>query len=161
MTRLKKPGIHYWQDKLKCKHFIVCLRPDTFKYIKVWTILSSRYVWIGPSTLNWSMVHSSVTYNCALSHHAGHCSRLQTVSVSLIPKNSWTLGLWLLTLQWPSQTQRPNNLIQPCRSSALRQECCRRPGWKSYWTDWSNLVHTAWVISSRQQSGCPCMFWLC
>lgn len=59
MTRLKKPGIHYWQDKLKCKHFIVCLRPDTFKYIKVWTILSSRYVWIGPSTLNWSMVHSN------------------------------------------------------------------------------------------------------
>lgn len=53
------------------------------------------------------------------------------------------------------------NLIPPCTSSAPRKECCRRQGWKSYWTDWSNLMHTAGVISSRRQSGWPCMLWLC
>lgn len=61
-------------------------------------------------TFNWSVIHSSVIYSCALSHHVAHFSRLQTGSapsqflrLSLIPVKSCTQSLWLLKWQWPSQ----------------------------------------------------------
>lgn len=109
VTLLKKSGIHCWQDKLKCKLFIVCSSPDTFKYINVRIILSSRCVWIGFWKFNWLMIHSN--------------------SVS----STTVLG--------------PAGMLQETRLKVL--------------LNWSNLVHMAWKITSRKQSGWPCMLWLC